>query len=67
MPKGKVKRFGARRGCGFIVRDDGGADGVVHTVGRAGFGRLSEGRHPACDPNRDTGRRVAALDLRAVG
>jgi cold shock CspA family protein len=55
------------RGCGFIVPDDGGADGVVHTVGRAGFGRLSEGRHPACDPNRDTGRRVAALDLRAVG
>jgi CspA family cold shock protein len=69
MPKGTVKWFSAQRGYGFIVPDDGGADAFVHisTVERAGFGLLSEGQRLEYDLNRDKGRRVAAVNLRAVG
>jgi cold shock protein len=69
MPKGTVKWFSAQRGYGFIVPDDGGADAFVHiaTVERAGFGLLSEGQRLEYDLNRDKGRRLAAVNLRAVG
>lgn len=69
MPKGTVKWFSAQRGYGFIVPDDGGADTFVHlsTVERAGLRLLNEGQRLEYDLNRDKGRRVAAVNLRAVG
>jgi cold shock protein len=68
MPKGTVKWFSAQRGYGFIVPDDGDADTFVHisTVERAGFGSLNEGQRLEYDLNRDKGRRVSAVNLRAV-
>jgi cold shock protein len=68
MLKGTVERFSARRGYGFIVPDDGGADAFVHisTVERAGFRMLNEGQRLEYDLNRDKGRRVFAVNLRSV-
>ena len=68
MPTGKVKWFSGQRGYGFIVRDNGGPDGFVDvsTVERAGYRVLSEGQRLENDRNRDNGRRISAVNLRAV-
>jgi cold shock protein len=64
MPTGKVKWFSAQYGYGFIVPDDGGPDGS--TVERAGFRVLSEGQRLEYDRRRDNGRRISAVNRRAV-
>jgi CspA family cold shock protein len=45
MPTGRVKFFNAGKGFGFVVRDDDGADVLVHisAVERAGLTGLQDG------------------------
>ncbi|NNC71703.1 MAG: cold-shock protein, partial [Sphingomonadaceae bacterium] len=62
--KGVVKFFNARKGFGFIVRDDGGEDVFVHisAVERAGLQGLADGQ-PLSFTLVDRNGKVSASDL----
>ena len=61
MAMGKVKRFNATKGFGFIQPDTGGKDVFVHisAVEKAGLSNLNEGAKVSYDIVSDRGKESA--------
>ena len=65
MNKGTVKWYNARKGFGFIEREDGEKDVFVHAsaVKKAGFKRLEEGQKISFDIE-DSPKGLNAIELK---
>ena len=67
MTKGTVKWFNCRKGCGFIMPENGGKDVFVHItkLEEVGLKKLYEGQQVSYELYDDRGR-IAAGNIRVA-
>ncbi|MCA9980364.1 MAG: cold-shock protein [Anaerolineales bacterium] len=66
--RGQVKWFSRKKGYGFIMPDDGGADTMAHysNIAGSGYRNLYEGQRVEFEIDRTRAKGANALNIRVV-